>query len=157
MKKTYNNSSLTISCSLSLLLIGLFIHIDQGKSDKELNKKSNTFFEEDKTNIELCNSNNIWTYGLEIKSDYLNEFFSKDLSIIDSDFSENKISEIGYCVSDKNLIIEANLKDTLRTINGNHISLINEKLFHIQNVFKKKNIRPNSIEVIISIPEKISI
>ncbi len=154
MKLSDSNTYLTISCSLSLLLIGFFMHIDQGKVDKKASKISNLFFASDQSSPEdTCNSSNVWLQGEHTTSSKLDNYISDKSLVTDSELHKD-ITLISECVDDKNLFIAALLDNSSN--DTNHISSLTEiinKYFTIHAAFGEKKIQPRQILLSISLSE----
>jgi hypothetical protein len=150
-----SNSSLTVSCSLSLLLIGLFMYIDQGKEDKSNVLKSNHFFKTEKISLEQrCTTETVWTQGQHVTSEAINFYADNDTITLEPELHEN-ISRISECIEDKNLTIYTT-KDNLGTSDESDraLSLLIHKYFVIRSALEEKHVQPREFRLAVALGKK---
>jgi hypothetical protein len=141
-----NNTSLIISCSLSLLLIGLFMYIDKGKTDRDTEYISDLLRPAFIPDSKDCSTSNAWTGGSSISSKELDRFFDNDSMVIEPDLYQ-KIDNISYCIQDKDLKIKtARLQNSE---NDSSVLFMINKYHALQAAFQEKGITPREIQLTI--------
>lgn len=149
MSPSGRNSYLTISCSLSLLLISIFIFIDKGKVDK---KKLTISPQEQRNQIKksesFCSSDSSWANKNSISSINLNQYVEENSksTILEPD-TYAKIHKISDCIKDKNLHVETSLKKLNSDGSDKKLQLIINKYYSIKAAFSDYEIAPREIQL----------
>jgi len=97
------SSSLSISCSISLILIGIIVHIDSDKVDIKKSTKSSQL-EKQETEQNLCNQYNSWNATGIVRSSELDDFFNQEEEFLSPVLNEKLVS-VSSCINDKILEI----------------------------------------------------
>jgi hypothetical protein len=155
MTQTKINTSLIISCSLSLILIGLFIFIDKDKVDIDDTRSSNYFTDpkQEDSSEGLCTSNNFWITENLIGSKDLNKFLLNQSAYLSPDLYRN-VGIVHECITDKTLLLTSTVEHTNNQDHlENEISRIISNLQFLILALEERKAITHKIELSISIPE----